>query len=89
MRTYAVENLNSAYGGRVPWDNAGRETGLTERQAIRRYLELYRRHHLQNDGSWSGHVRIVGSDEWTYTVEPAVPGARSTLQRLYHLGDLA
>ena len=87
--TYTVESLSSAYGGRVPWDNATREEGLTERQALRRYNDLNRWYHPQGDGSYSGHVRIVGIDEWTYMVEPAMPGARATLQRLYHLDDLA
>jgi len=87
--TYTIESLSSAYGGRVPWGNATREEGLTERQAIRRYNDLSRWYHPQGDGSYSGHVRIVGSDEWTYEVGHALPGARSTLQRLYHLDDLA
>jgi len=87
--TYTIESLSSAYGGRVPWDNAKREEGLTERQAIRRYNDLNRWYHPQGDSGYSGHVRIVGIDEWTYMVEPAMPGARATLQRLYHLDDLA
>ena len=87
--TYRIESLSSAYGGRVPWDNATREEGLTERQAIRRYNDLSRWYHPDGGASWSGHVRIVGSDEWTYEIRPALPGARSTLQRLNHLDDLA
>jgi len=48
------------------------------------------RHELHGrESGYSGHVRIVGIDEWTYMVEPAMPGARATLQRLYHLDDLA
>ena len=31
---------------------------------------------------------IVGSDDWTYTVEPPAPGERATLQAMYHLDDL-
>jgi hypothetical protein len=87
--SYTVESLSSPYGGHVPWCDARREEGLTERDSIRRYNELYRWYHPDGN-SWAGHVRIVGSDEWTYTVEPpAYPGERSSLKRLHHLDDIA
>jgi len=86
--TYTVETLNSAYGGRIPWDRAGRKEGLNERKAISLYNRAHEWYHPE-DNSWSGHVRIVGSDDWTYTIESPMPGERTTLQRLYHLDDLA
>ena len=86
--TYTVETLDRAYASHIPWGNASRAEGLTERTAI--FLFKRQSAWLNPDAnSWSGHVRIVGSDGWTHTVEPPIPGGRSTLQRLYHLDDIA
>ena len=86
--TYTVETLDGAYANHIPWWNASRAEGLTERKAIALHNQADRRYH-PDENSWSGHVRIVGSDDWTYSVEPPIPGGRSTLQRLYHLDDIA
>ena len=86
--TYIVETLDGAYANHIPWWNASRAEGLTERKAISLHNQADRIYH-QDANSWSGHVRIVGSDGWTHTVEPPIPGGRSTLQRLYHLDDIA
>ena len=91
--TYTVEAINRPYGAQdsIPWGDAVRTEGLTEREAIKMYNEVNRAHRFQlpqgGDG-YSGHVRIVGSDDWTYTVEPPAPGERATLQAMYHLDDL-
>ncbi|ANS03524.1 hypothetical protein [uncultured Mediterranean phage uvDeep-CGR2-KM21-C338] len=86
--TYTVESLSRAYAGRVPWDKAQRDEGLSERAAITLRNRLSR---LYSDGtSWSGHVRVVGTDDWTYDVERGwAPGSRSKLVRIYHLDDLS
>ena len=88
--TYTIEHIDRAFGERegVPWGRAQRVEGLTDRQAIKRYRGLYRDYHPQGNGGYSGHVRIVGSDDWTYAVEPPAPGERATLSPLYHLDDL-
>ena len=94
--TYTVETLDWAYANHIPWGNASRAEGLTERKAISLHNQADRIYH-PDANSWSGHVRIVGSDDWIYTVSstawfspvPPVPGERATLQRLYHLDDIA
>ena len=88
--TYTVEAINRAYGASesIPWGDAVRTEGLTERKAIKLYNDLNRWYHPQGGDGYSGHVRIVGSDDWTYTVEPPAPGERATLQAMYHLDDL-
>ena len=86
--TYTVETLDKPYANHIPWWNANRAEGLTERKAISLYNHKNDWYHPEG-GGWSGHVRIVGSDGWTHTVEPPIPGGRSTLQRLYHLDDIA
>ena len=86
--TYIVETVDGAHINHVPWWDANRAEGLNERKAVARHNQADRRYHPEG-GGWSGHVRIVGSDGWTHTVEPPSPGGRSTLQRLYHLDDLA
>jgi len=88
MTTYTVETLDRAYANHIPWQDANRTEGLNERKAISLHNQADRRYHSEAN-SWSGHVRIVGSDDWTYSVEPPIPGGRSTLQRLYHLDDIA
>jgi hypothetical protein len=86
--TYTVEELSDAYGGRVPWDNARRHEGLSERAAITMLNRLSGWYH--HGSSWSGHVRVVGTDDWTYDVERGwAPGSRSKLVRIYHLDDLS
>jgi len=87
--TYTVEAINRPYGAgdAIPWSDAVRTEGLTERKAITLYSQIYRWYHPE-PYAWSGHVRIVGSDRWTYTVEPPSPGERSLLCRMYHLDDL-
>jgi hypothetical protein len=86
--TYTVESLDSPYAGHVPWDKAQRHEGLSERAAI---ALLNRLSGLYRDGrSWSGHVRAVGTDDWTYDVERGwAPGSQSKLVRIYHLDDLS
>jgi hypothetical protein len=86
--TYTVQVISSPFGpaDQIPWDQANWDDGLSVSKAIRVYNETRRWYNHGN--SWSGHVRIVGSDDWTYTVAPPMPGARSTLSRLYHLDDL-
>ena len=88
--TYTIEHIDRAYGASesIPWGDAKRHGGLTERKAIKTYNEYVRWYHPQGSGGYSGHVRIVGSDDWTYTVEPPEPGERATLSPLYHLDDL-
>ena len=86
--TYTVETLDWAYANHIPWGNASRAEGRNERGAISLYNKAVRWYH-PDANSWSGHVRVVGSDDWIYTVEPPIPGGRSTLQRLYHLDDIA
>ena len=85
---FTVESLDSPYSGRVPWDKAVRREGLSERAAI---TLLNRLSGWYSDGtSWSGHVRVVGTDDWTYDVERSwTPGSRSKLVRIYHLDDLS
>ena len=87
---YTVETIDRAFGLRegIPWGDAQRIEGLTERKAINTYKEFDRRYHPQGGDGYSGHVRIVGSDDWTYMVEPPEPGERATLQAMYHLDDL-
>ena len=87
--TYTVEAINRPYGASqsIPWGEAVRTEGLTERKAIKTYNDLNRWYHPEPN-AYSGHVRIVGSDDWTYTVEPPAPGERATLQAMYHLDDL-
>jgi hypothetical protein len=89
--SYTVEILDRPYaGGRIPWWNALKDNGLSERQAITRYTQGIKWFSPEfGSNSWSGHVRIVGSDGWTYSVEPARPGGRRKLVRLTHLNDLA
>jgi hypothetical protein len=93
--TYTVEAINRPYGASqsIPWGDAVRTEGLTERKAIKTYNDLNRWYHPQGGDAYSGHVRIVGSDDWTYSVEPptmaaAWAGERAILSRLYHLDDL-
>ena len=88
--TYTVEAIGRPYGAQdsIPWGDAVRTEGLTERKAIKTYNDLNRWYHPQGGDGYSGHVRIVGSDDWTYTVEPPAPGERATLQAMYHLDDL-
>jgi hypothetical protein len=83
---YTVEHIDRAYT-RPPWEVAESIVDLSERDAIKIYLNLNRRYHPE-PSEWSGHVRIVGSDRWTYIVEPPEPGERSLLCRMYHLDDL-
>ena len=87
--TYTVEAINRAYGAQesIPWGDAQRIEGLTERKAIKLYKEFDRWYH-PDPSAYSGHVRIVGSDDWTYSVEPPALGERATLQAMYHLDDL-
>jgi hypothetical protein len=87
--TYTVEAINRPYGASdgIPWGDAVRTEGLTDRDAIKLYSQIYRWYHPE-PSAWSGHVRIVGSDRWTYIVEPPEPGERSLLCRMYHLDDL-
>ena len=89
--TYTVESLSRAYAGRVPWDKAVRREGLSERAAITLLNRLSRWYSGGSDGTWwSGHVRVVGTDDWTYDVERSwTPGSRSKLVRIYHLDDLS
>ena len=79
--TYTVETIDRAFGLRegVPWGKARRFEGLTESKAVKAYKEFYRRYHPQGGDGYSGHVRIVGSDDWTYQVNPPLPGERATL----------
>jgi hypothetical protein len=87
QKTFTVENLDDAYVD-PPWDRASRREGLTERQAIKLFNEYNRRYHRE-PRSWSGHVRVVGSDGWLYSVElPDFWGERAGLYRAYHLNDL-
>jgi len=89
--TYTIETIDQPFSEweGVPWGMAHRHAwGLSERRAIRLYNVLQDWYHPQGPrGGYSGHVRIVGSDDWTYEVEAPTPGERSTLKRLYHLGD--
>ena len=87
--TYTVETVDRAFGlgEGIPWGKARRFEGLTESKAVKTYKEFYRWYHPETN-AYSGHVRIVGSDDWTYTVEPPSPGERSTLSRMYHLDDI-
>ena len=87
--SYTVEILARPYAGRSPWADATQDNGLSERQAITRYTQGLKWFNPEGSSSWSGHVRIVGSDGWVYTVESPRPGERSTLARLYHLDDIA
>ena len=89
--TYTIEHIDRAFGERegVPWGRAQRVEGLTERKAIKLYNDIDDWYHPEGRyGGYSGHVRIVGSDDWAYTVEPPEPGERATLSPLYHLDDL-
>jgi hypothetical protein len=88
--TYTVEAIGRPYGARerIPWADAGRVEELTEAKAIKIFHDYYRWYHPQGGDGYSGHVRILGSDRWTYTVEPPSPGERATLSREYHLDDL-
>jgi len=89
--TYTVEAINRPYGAQesIPWGDAVRTEGLTALQAVKTYNWWNRHYHPDGRyGGYSGHVRIVGSDDWTYTVEPPEPGERATLQAMYHLDDL-
>ena len=85
--TYTVETLNRPYAGRIPWGEAIRSNTLTERKAISLH-NYYARWYHPEGGGYSGHVRIVGSDDWTYSIEDPMPGERASLTRLYHLEDL-
>jgi len=83
---FTVETIDSAYAGRVPWDKARRCEGLSERAAITMFNRLSDWYH---DGpGWSGHVRVIGSDDWQYQVMPPCLGERATLARAYHLDDM-
>jgi len=85
--TYTVETLDDPYSGMIPWEDASRVTGLDERKAIKLLIEADR-FYCPEGGGWSGHARIVGSDNWEYRIDPLIlPGERSTLQRLFHLDD--
>jgi hypothetical protein len=85
---FTVEELRSPYSGRVPWDKAHRHEGLSERGAITMLNRLYSWYH--HGTSWSGHVRVVGTDDWVYDVERDwAPGSRSKLARMIHLDDLS
>jgi hypothetical protein len=89
--TYTIESINRPYGAQdsIPWGDAHRAEGLTERKAVRRYNEMVRWYHPDGpNGGYSGHVRIVGSDDWTYEVERPPRGQRATLCPMYHLDDL-
>jgi len=79
--TYTVEAINRPYSttDRIPWEKAVRIEGLTERKAIKTYHSIHRSYHPEPNAS-SGDVRIVGSDNWTYMVEPSAPGERATLR---------
>ena len=87
--TYTVESLDSPYSGRVPWDKAQRDEGLSERAAITLLNRLSRWYSGGSDGTWwSGHVRVVGTDDWRYIVERGwAPGSRSKLVRIYPLDE--
>jgi hypothetical protein len=87
--TYTVEAIGRPYGASesIPWGDAKRHEGLTERKAIKCYNDYWHWYHPDSN-SYSGHVRIVGTDDWTYEVEPPTPGERSTLVPVYHLDDL-
>lgn len=87
--TYTVEAIGRPCGASqsIPWGDAVRTEGLTELQAIKLYRDYCRWYHPEPD-AWSGHARIVGSDNWSYTVEPPEPGERATLSPLYHLDDI-
>jgi hypothetical protein len=87
--TYTVEAIGRPYGASesIPWGDAHRTEGLTERSAIKTYNQFNRWYHPEPN-AYSGHVRIVGSDDWTYSVEPPEPGERATLSPMYHLDDL-
>ena len=89
--TYTVEAINRPYGASqsIPWGDSHRTEGLTAAKAIKTYNEVNRWYHPDGlSGGYSGHVRIVGSDNWTYSVEPPEPGQRATLSPQYHLDDL-
>ena len=89
--TYTVEALGRPFGAQesIPWGNAQRIEGLTAGKAIKSFNDFNRWYHPDGRyGAYSGHVRIVGSDNWTYTVEPPEPGERATLSPMYHLDDL-
>jgi len=67
---FRVEILNGPcyvgpYGPPLPWDKAQRVDGLTTREAITLY-RIEEDRHVQ-DGMY-GHVRIVGLDDWVYTI---------------------
>ena len=90
--TYTVESLSRAYSGHVPWDKAQRDEGLSERAAIALLNRVSGWYSGSGSGGtwWSGHVRVVGTDDWTYDVERDwVPGSRSKLVRAYHLDDIS
>jgi hypothetical protein len=86
--SFAVETLDRPYVNHVPWADAKRETGLTEREAIGLYAEGVDWYQPEAH-SWSGHVRIVGSDGWVYFAPYAGQDERPTLQRLIHRDDIA
>ena len=87
---FTVESLSRPYSGRVPWDQAQRDEGLSERAAITLLHRLSRWYSDGTSWNWSGHVRVVGTDDWTYGVECGwAPGSRSKLVRIYHLDDLS
>ena len=88
--TYTVEAIGRPYGAQdsIPWGDAHRVEGLTEQKAVKTFNDYNRWYHPQGGDGYSGHVRIVGSDDWTYTVEPPAPGERATLQAMYHLDDI-
>jgi hypothetical protein len=86
--TYTVQVISRPFGPSeiIPWDKGSNWDGLSASKAIRVYNEKWRRY---NHGSgWSGHVRIVGSDDWIYGIDGPMPGERASLARLYHLDDI-
>ena len=102
--TYTVEWVDRAFGPRdaIPWgflhaeedyDSgrgiAGWKTNLSVSQAVKLYNAKHRWYHPQGGDGYSGHVRILGSDRWTYAVEPPSLGERATLSRQYHLDDIS
>ena len=59
--SYTVESLSSPYGGHVPWCDARREEGLTERDSIRRYNELYRWYHPDGNSWAERSAKLLGA----------------------------
>ena len=60
--TYTVEAIGRPYGASesIPWGDAKRHEGLTERKAIKCYNDYWHWYHPDSN-SYSGHVRIVGT----------------------------